>query len=203
MGTKLLMSTAYHPQTDGTSERAVWSVTQVLCTMVNENQLNWVDHIPMTEFTINSSTNTSTGMPPFEANYGYMPTLVRQLRDSPFRGVQEFAEQAWARFNAAHNAIIASRVFQAHYANQRRSNDPPITVGNKVFLSTENITLPKGRATKLLPKYIGPYKVLEASPESTYKIKLPPELVAWRIHPWFHVSKLRPYIPNDDAKFPS
>ena len=72
MGSKLLMSTAFHLQMDGTTERANRSIAQILCTVVSNNQKDWSDKCPMVEFTINSSVNATTGYAPFELNYGYM-----------------------------------------------------------------------------------------------------------------------------------
>jgi hypothetical protein len=76
-------------------------------------------------------------------------------------------------------------------------------VGDKVYLSTENLNLPKSRARKLMPKYIRPYKVTKSHPEiSRYTLDLPQELKTRRILPSFHVSLLRPFHKNDDAVFP-
>ena len=81
--------------------------------------------------------------------------------------------------------------------------EAPFAVGDKAYLSTENIALPKGRARKLMPKYIGPYEVTKSHPnESRYTLDLPAELKARRIHPSFHVSRLRVYDANDDSVFP-
>ena len=75
--------------------------------------------------------------------------------------------------------------------------------GDKVYLSTKNLALPKGRAKKLLPKFIGLYKVVEAhTAASMVTLELPPELMARRVHPTFHVSLLRAHIPNNDVRFP-
>jgi hypothetical protein len=75
--------------------------------------------------------------------------------------------------------------------------------GDLVYVSTADLSLPKGRATKLLLKYVGPFKVLDAqSSTSNYKIELPAQLQARHLHDRFHQSKLRPYHTNDDALFP-
>ena len=72
-----------------------------------------------------------------------------------------------------------------------------------VYLSTKNLALPKGRARKLLPKYIGPYKVVEAhTATSTIMLELPPELVSRRVHPTFHVSLIWAHVVNNDEQFP-
>ena len=72
MGSKLLMSTMFHPQTDGVTERANRSITQILWTVVTNDQKDWSSKWPVVEFAINSSVNTPTGYAPFKLNYGYM-----------------------------------------------------------------------------------------------------------------------------------
>ena len=72
-----------------------------------------------------------------------------------------------------------------------------------VYLSTKNLALPKGRARKLLPRYIGPYKVAEAHTATlTVRLELPPELVSRRVHLTFHVSLIQAHMANDDERFP-
>ena len=67
----------------------------------------------------------------------------------------------------------------------------------------ELCTLHRGRAKKLLPKFIGPYKVVKThTAASTVTLELPSELTAWWVHPTFHVSLLRAHIPNDNPRFP-
>ena len=72
MGSKLLMSTVFHPQTDGAMERANRLIAQILQTVVNNDQKEWSSKCLMVEFTINSSINTTIGYAPIELNYGYM-----------------------------------------------------------------------------------------------------------------------------------
>ena len=75
--------------------------------------------------------------------------------------------------------------------------------GDRVYLLTKILALPKGRAKKLLPKFIGLYKVVKThTAASTVTLELPPELTAQWVHPTFHASLLRAHIPNDDARFP-
>jgi hypothetical protein len=204
LGSKLLMSTAFHLQTDGATERANRSVLQVLRTLVQPDQLNWVAQLPLAEFAINSCINASTGYAPFELNAGFMPRSMNNfaIKDSS-PGVQDFAAKARENLEHAHDAIIASRVRQTHQANKKRSLEPEFKEGQMVYLSTENITMPKKRARKLTPRFVGPFKIIEAYPESsTYKIELPDVLLNRGIHPRFHASLLREYIANDDKRFP-
>src|SRR6266481_5838850 len=203
MGTKLLMSTAFHPQTDGATERANHSVRQVLQALVCNDQKDWASQCPIVEFVLNSSISSSMGYVPFELNYGFIPQFGQRLgTDTKFAGVQQFVQQAQLNLMMAHNAIIESRVVQAHHANHHRRPGELHSPGDLVYLSTKNLSLPKGRAKKLVPRYIGPYKVVEAhTSASTVTLELPPELVARRVHLTFHVSLIRAHMPNDDGIF--
>ena len=70
LGTKLKMSTAYHPQTDGQSERIIQTIEDMLRTCVLDFKGNWDDHLPLIEFSYNNSYHANIGMPPYEALYG-------------------------------------------------------------------------------------------------------------------------------------
>ena len=162
LGAKLLMSTAFHPQMDGASERAICTTAQILCAMVRPDQCNWVEKVPMVEYALNSSISSSTGFAPFELNYGHMPVMMSHMEKgvtlSP-PGVETFVRQALENLAMAHDAIIESRIGQTYYANKRKGTAPKFEVGDLVYLSTKNLSMPKGRARKLIPKYIGPMKV--------------------------------------------
>jgi hypothetical protein len=203
-GTRLLMSTAFHPQTDGVSERKIRDVSAVLRTVVKSSQQDWAEKVPMCEFALNSSISTSTKWAPFELTYGHLPvisTILPRLADHP--GVKEYARRAREGLYLAYDALIESRVAQTTQANKARRPEPKIAVGDQVYLSTSNLSLPKGRATRLNPRYVGPYRVLEADPKvSRYRLELPAALAARNIHPVFHASLLRPYHPNDPDLFP-
>jgi hypothetical protein len=206
LGTKLLMSTAFHPQTDGASERAIRNVVQILRSLVKPDQSDWVTKVPLTEFAINSSINSSSGFAPFELNYGYMPVLGEKVfegKTSLAPGIRTFVQRAKENLEMAHDAIIESRVIQAYHANKRRLEGKPLQVGDLVYLSTQNLTMPKGRARKLIPKYIGPMKITEANgTNDSYVLDLPEELRRRRVHARFHVDRLRRYEANDDTLFP-
>ena len=204
LGAKLLMSTSFHPQTDGQSERAIRNVGQILQTVVQPDQRDWAEKIDMVEFAINASVSESTGYAPFELNRGYMFLMIKEIRsDDHFaQGVKSFAANALRNLVDAHDAIIEARTFQADKANKRCGDEPEIAKGDLVYLSTKNLSLPKDRARKLCPKYIGPYKVAETRPNlSDYKLELPLALQKRRIHPVFHTSLLRPHHQSKDSEF--
>ena len=147
MGSKLLMSTAFHPQMDGATERANRSIAQILHTVVSNDQRDWSDKCLMVEFAINSSVNATTGYAPFELNYGYMPRSGQHIStDTMFKGVKQFAQQAVWNLMDAHDAILEHRIGQMNYSNKRCQPSVKYQINDLVYLSTKNLTLLKHRA---------------------------------------------------------
>ena len=168
------------------------------------DQSNWVNWLPMAEFAINSSVNDSTGFAPFELTYGVMPRIFQATVSTLFFRVKSFTEKALTNLAIAHDSIIANHTFQTHYANKCCSAEEPLKEGDLVYLSMKNLNLPKHQAWKLMLTFIGPYPVIKANSDTlNYTLKLPIELDAQNIHPTFHVSLLKPHIPNDNTWFPS
>ena len=147
LGEKLLMSMAFHLQTDGASEHAIHTTAQILCAMVQPDWHDWVEKVPMVEYTLNSSISSSTGFMPFELNYGHMPIVMSRMdkgvTSSP-PGVKTFVQQVLKNLAMAHDAIIKSRVEQTYHINRRKGIMPMFEVRNLVYLSTRNLTIPKG-----------------------------------------------------------
>jgi hypothetical protein len=190
---------------DGQMECANRNMGQIFRTVVRNDQKDWVDRTNMTEFAINASVSETTRYAPFELNGGYMPSMIREFRSDDLipKGIKSFAQQALWNLAEAHDAIIERWVFQTHQANLHRREEPEIAAGDLVYLSTKNLKLPKGRANKLCPKFMGPYRILTANKESsTYTLELPKALQEQRIFPSFHVSLLRPYFASNDTMFP-
>ena len=103
---------------------------------------------------------------------------------------------------SAHDTIIASRIQHTNQVNRRRQ-PAKFKKGNLVYLSTKNIAIPKGRAKKLAPKYLGPFPITKVIKEGmTYQLELSNELIKRGINPSFHTSLLRLHVPNDNRYFP-
>ena len=102
------MSTFFHPRTDGQTEHANHSIGQILRVVVNHDQKNWVDKIDMVEFAINSSISETTGYSPFELNYGYMPSMIKEIRNDEIvsQDIRAFAASTLQKLTEAHDAII-------------------------------------------------------------------------------------------------
>jgi len=199
--TELRMSSAYHPQSDGATERANRTMTQMVRQCVSSNQKDWASKLPAIEFAMNSACSQTTGYPPFVLNYGRMPPSMIWNNNSDYPGVRKFAQNMKDAILTAHDAILTARVKQTRLANQRRK-EAPFVVGDMVYLSTVNLTLPKGRARKLAPKFVGPYRILEEFKNNSFRLDLPAELKQRGVHPSFHASLLRIHVPNDDRRFP-
>ena len=103
----------------------------------------------------------------------------------------------------AHDAILEHRIGQMHYSNKCHQPSVKYQIIDLVYLSTKNLTLPKHRARKLMPKFIGPYKILKVmNKSSNVTLELPQEFKDRKINPTFHTNLVRPYIKNDDILFP-
>ena len=203
IGTRLRMSSAYHPQSDGSTERANRTVTQMLRQCIQPDQKDWVSKLPAIEFAINSARSESTGFAPFFLNFGRMPRSMiwDSAASNEYPSVRDFALQKKMALILAHDSIIAARVKQTRDANRKRQATP-FELGDLVYLSTKNISFPKGKARKLLPKYIGPYKVLRDYGNSSFQLELLPHLKRRGVHDVFHSSLLHIHVPSDDRLFP-
>jgi RNase H-like domain found in reverse transcriptase/Integrase zinc binding domain/Reverse transcriptase (RNA-dependent DNA polymerase) len=204
IGTKLRMSTAAHPQTDGQSEATNKTCGAVLRAFVADNPDDWASRVPDLEFAINSAPSSATGLSPFEVTYGYLPTSwpVDAWGPADDLGAEGTTERARLNWLRATDALIESRVAMVAQANRHRRADSPLfKVGNLVYVSSKDLSFPQEMKRKFVPKFVGPYPITGAHPRSsTFDIAFPPHL---KIHQRVHASKLRPHFPNDDTRFPS
>jgi len=203
-GVGLRKSSAFHPESDGATERQNRTVGQMLRQCISPKQNDWVIKLPAIEFAINLATSSTTGFSPFFLNSGRVPRPFNWLSpsDTEFPGVRKFSERLRLAVMAAHDSILAARVKQTRDANRKR-RPSPFKVGEMVYVSTKNIALKKGLARKLAPKYMGPYLIEKDFSNGSYLIRLPHELKARGIHPVYHASLLRIHVPNDDKLFPN
>jgi hypothetical protein len=219
------MSTAYHPQTDGQTERTNRTMEDVLRHFVSPRQDDWDLWLPLVEFAINNAVQESTGFTPFFLNYGVHPlapfaatlrggkhaashsrlmqhrTAVRGARARVFDSlrvpaVTDFQQRMQQCLEAAKQHLTDAQQRQKRAADAHRS-DATLSVGDSVLLSTAHLQLKSNGTRKLLPRWIGPYAISAVINPVAYRITLPPEL---RIHDVFHISVLKPF--KDDGSMP-
>jgi hypothetical protein len=190
-GLKRAMSTAFHPATDGQTERVNRMLEEYLRCYVSPLQDDWDRFLPMAEFAINDSYQVSIGMTPFYMTYGYHPHLPNRLgepgKDNPAGKL--FVENIQKAVKRAKEVWAAAQQRQKMHADSKRK-DVQFAPGDMVLLSTANIILRTPGTQKLLPRFIGPFKVLKQVGTVAYKLKLPD---AMKVHPVFHVSLLKAY----------
>lgn len=192
LGIQPRLSTAFHPETDGQTERSNAQFEAYLRAYVNYLQDDWAHYLPMAEFVANNTVSESTGVTPFYANHGQHPKLFFDL-SIPSSNTEAFdAESHVVRLREIHetakiNMLWAQDKFK-EYADRRRLPAPAYQNGDLVWLNKKNITTTRP-CTKLDWKKLGPFRVIEAIGTHAYKLELPPSM---KCHPVFHVSLLDP-----------
>ena len=191
-GTKLQFSTAYHPQTDGQSERTIQSLEDMLRACVIDFGLGWDKYLPLIEFAYNNSYHASIGMPPYEALYGRKCRSPIDWEEVGEKKVENsiLVQATVEKIKTIREHIKVAQSRQKSYADNRR-RDLEFQVGDKVFLrvSPWKGVFRFGKKGKLSPRYIGPYEILGRVGLVAYRVALPPALA--QIHNIFHVSVLR------------
>lgn len=213
-GVKQTSSTAYHPQTDGQTERVNRVLEDYLRHYVDDTQSNWDKYLVFAEFAYNNVVHESTGSTPFRLTYGYDPLSPVTLLSEPHRLHQQqvlkdlqkkthcpdaavvFMEYMQQTLAMAKARIKEAQLRQKQGADRRR-REVSFAKDDKVLLSTANLRLKTG-SRKLLPRFIGPFTVKEVINPVAYKLDLPHAL---KVHDVFHVSLLRPYHEAPDYRF--
>ncbi|GJV41477.1 putative reverse transcriptase domain-containing protein [Tanacetum coccineum] len=192
LGTNLDMSTAYHPQIDGQSERTIQTLEDMLRAYAIDFGKGWVNHLPLVEFSYNNSYHASIKAAPFEALYGRKcrsPVCWTEVGEAQILG-PELIQETTEKIIQIKQRMQAARDRQKSYADLKRK-PMEFQVGDKVMLKVSpwKGVVRFGKRGKLNPRYVGPFKVIERVGEVAYKLELPEELS--RVHNTFHVSNLK------------
>ena len=194
LGIKISSSTAYHPQTDGQTERVNQELEIYLRLFVNERHDDWNDLLPTAEFAYNNAAHSSTHQSPFLLDTGRHPRMGFEPRTVPSKaeGVDEFVDRMRAADEEARSALIKAKDDQARFYDQRHGPTPVYKPGDKVWLDSSDIQ--KRLQTKFTHPWIGPFEVERAVGSHAYRLKLP----SWmrRTHPVFPVVKLDSAPPD-------
>ncbi|KAI3505892.1 hypothetical protein L1887_28214 [Cichorium endivia] len=203
LGTQLNLSTAYHPQTDGQTERTIQTLEDMLRACAIEFKGNWDTHLPLIEFSYNNSYHTSIQCAPYEALYGRKcrsPLCWVEIGDRQLTRV-DLIQETTDKIAIIRDKLKIARDRQKSYANNRRK-PLEFQVGDKVLLKVSpwKGLVRFGKKGKLSPRYVGPFEIMERIGPVAYKLQLPQELSA--IHDTFHVSNLKKCLADESLIVP-
>ena len=158
---------------------------------------SWDEQLPLVEFAYNNSYHVSIGMAPYEALYGRpcrSPVCWQEVGLRRWEGPQQILDCS-EKIDVIKKRLLAAQSRQKSYADRKR-REVTFDIGDHVFLK---VSPTKGvmrfrKKGKLSPRFIGPFEVVERRGAVAYELALPPELS--QIHPVFHVSLLRRYVPD-------
>ncbi|KAL8440826.1 hypothetical protein Emed_007647 [Eimeria media] len=197
---KRALSSSWHPQTDGQTERVHRTLEQTLRTYIQTDESTWEDLLPAVELAYNCTTHSSTGLSPFEVMIGENP-----LRASDLDVVEVFEPTITPPMTKLFQRLVdraASHILQAqarqkYYADKHRK-EVEFAVGDKVWVSTRYMQ-PRG-AAKFHPPFIGPFTIVARVGKVAYKLDLPPSM---QVHSVFHVALLQRDKPRPPHMLPA
>nr|GEZ20881.1 putative reverse transcriptase domain-containing protein [Tanacetum cinerariifolium] len=202
LGTKLNMSTAYHPKTDGQSEHTIQTMEDMLRACVMDFGGSWDTHLPLVEFSYNNSYHKSIKYAPFEALYGRKcrsPVIWNEIGESQLIG-PEIVQETTEKIFQIKERLKTAWSRQRSYADKRRK-PLDFKVGDRVLLKVSpwKGVVQFGKKGKLAPRYVGPFEIMKCVRQLAYRLKLP-QLSC--IHDTFHVSNIKKCLAESDAQIP-
>ena len=212
VGTKHAVSTAYHPQTDGQTERVNRILNEMLRHYTNARYDDWDLQLPLCEFAHNNASSRATGMSPFYVCYGKHPLTPASAVVDAANAAWELEPQENKDFLSAHKffsdkrAIVQQAQRAIESARQRMSKQEEgkrkaitFQVGDQVALKTKHLGINTLPSRKLFPLWLGPFTVSKVINPAAYELELPHN---WRMHNVFHASLLKRYQSNGEAVAP-
>ncbi len=190
LGVTISLSSGYHPQTNGQTERKIQEIGRFLRTFCHGHQESWNQFIGWAEYAQNSLRQPSTGLTPFQCLLGYQPPLFPWSGEpSDVPSVDYWFRESERVWDTAHHQLQRAVRRCKMTADLRRSEAPQYQPGQRVWLSTRDIRL-RLPCKKLSPRFVGPFKITKQINPVTYQLQLPTQ---YKIHSTFHVSLLKLY----------
>jgi hypothetical protein len=194
LGIKSSLSTAYHPQTDGQTERFNQELEQYLRIFCSYRQDDWVKLLPIAQFVHNSQVSSATGKSPFDLLYGFTPRSYPAIAStSSWPTVDKRLSQLHDARLEAQAALRLTADIMRNTADTGAIPTTTFNIGDRVWLEGKNLKTTQPKA-KLSAKRFGPFTVTDVLGPVTYRLAIPPKWRNARIHPVFHVSLLTRYI---------
>jgi Chromo (CHRromatin Organisation MOdifier) domain len=190
LGVNLVLSMAYHPQTDRTTEQVNQEIEAYLAIYCHSHPETWKKNLATLEFTHNNWRHANQPKTSFAIIQGESPkALPLTYENTKFPLIDDKVKQMMADRD---EALAAYKLARTRMADRRRNMFIPFTVGQKVWLDTRNMKTNYHK--KMAPKQKGPFKVEEVLGPVTYWLKLPN---TWKIHNVFHAVLLKPYVETE------
>ena len=194
LGIQPRMSTTFHPQTDGQTERLNQTIEAYLRAFVGKEQDNWVRLLPMAEFAYNNSTTTGNGMSPFYANYGFHPAALDPPSTEPLNPASEaYANWMSTVHDESRKGLEEAQEQMRRYTDPAKKEPSAYQVGDLAMLNGRNIKT-RRPSKKLDHKNHGPFQIEKIVSPLAIRLTLPRK---WKIHNVFHVSLLEPYRTSE------
>ena len=186
------LSTAFHPQTDGGTERVNQEIEAYLSIYCTMNPETWADHLPILELTHNSRPHADRTLSPFELIMGIKPQALPEAFDRTDYPSNE--ERIKSLDKSRTEALAAHELARSRMIERSRRQWKPFRKGQKVWLEAKNLKLPY-QSKKIAPKRLGPFEITDEVGSRAYRLALPTQ---WRIHNVFHASLLSPFKETDE-----
>jgi hypothetical protein len=191
-GTSLCMSSAYHPQSDGQTERVNQCIEAYLRCFIHSTPAKWSQWLHLAEFWYNTCYHSALNHTPFEILYGHPPSHfgIDPEHDCVIAELDDWLKQRHSITALLHQQLLRVQQKMKTQADKHRV-DRQFAVGDLVWLKIQpyaQSSVATRICTKLAYRYFGPYEVESKVGQVAYRLKLPPQL---RVHPVFHVSLLK------------
>ena len=184
--TKLL--TAFHPQTDGQTERMNQELEQYLWFFIEHRQKNWPEWLATAEFAVNNKVHTATKVLPFMANYGRELRMGGDIKKKgKVESATEFVQRMKKVQEEAEAALRKTQEEMKRYADRGRKEMEEWKKGDRVLLSTKDLVFKERPTKKLTERYVGPYAIEEVVSSNVVKLWLPSSM---RIYLVVNVSRI-------------
>jgi len=191
---KSKLSTAFHPQTDGQTERVNQELEQYLRMFIDHRQEQWSEWLGTAEFAYNNKVHSSTRTSPFKANYRQNPRMgFERRKKGKYAGAKKFIEKMKKIQEEAKATLKKAQADMKKYADKKRSDIEEYKVGDLVMLSTKDLKyqMIRRRTEKLTERFIGPYKIKKIILSNVVELELPSTI---KIHPVVNISRIRRYV---------
>ena len=192
LGVKSKMTTAFHPQADGSTERYNQEIEAYISIYCANNPRTWSMKTAIMEFTHNDRRHADRKKTPFELIMGLSPIAIPMTffhskypeAEERIRNLQKDREEAIAAHELARQRMIT----------RTRNGFKPFKKGQMVWLDSRNLKTGY-TSKKIAPKREGPFQIKEVLGPLTYRLELP---MRWKIHNVFHATLLMPYTENEE-----